>query len=458
MMRPMTLSELCEPLSAALDGSDVTVSSVSTDSRTVQPGALFVALTGERFDGHEFVSQVAQQGAVALVTSRPVQTDLPQLRVADTRDALGHLGAFNRSLFDGTVVAVTGSSGKTSVKNMLQAVFSQAGETLATQGNFNNEIGVPLTLLRLEQQHRYAVIEMGATRVGDIAYLCRMARPRIALLLNAMAAHLEGFGNLEGVAQGKGEIFDGLGEGDVAVINADQPWARQWRKRAGRATVLDVGLDKAAAITARDVQLHGFEGASFTASTPAGDISVRLSLPGRHNVGNALFAVAAGLACELPLTTIRNGLESLDPVEGRLRALPGIGGSTIVDDCYNANPGSVAAAIEMLASCDGRRTLVLGAMLELGERSAQYHREVGERAAEHGIDRLVGVGEALRDAVAAFGAAGAWYATREEAIEALIGTLQSDETVLVKGSRSVGMELVRDALLDNLSAGAMQSC
>lgn len=458
MMRAMSLSELEAPLGGRLLGVDQKFSGVSTDSRAVETGDLFVALVGPNFDGHEFAQQVAEQGAVALLTSRMVETSLPQLKVEDTLQALGRLGAYNRSLYTGKLLAVTGSSGKTSVKNMLEAVFSRVGETLATQGNFNNEVGVPKTLLRLHPQIEYAVVEMGAARLGDIAWLCELARPQIAMLLNAMPAHLEGFGSLENVASAKGEIFEALGAGDVAIINADQPWAKQWRKRAGEATVLDVGLDAPAAITAREISLQGFEGVSFTASTPEGDIAVRLGLPGRHNVANALVTIAAGLACQVPLTTIRDGLESVVSVEGRLRIVTTAAGITLVDDCYNANPGSVRAAIEMLAGCPGKQTLVLGAMLELGERSAQLHGEIGELAATLGIDRFVGVGRELSPAIEAFGKGGEWYPDRESAIAALRSSLAGAETVLVKGSRGAGMETVLNALIDQTAAGAAQTC
>lgn len=458
MMRAVSLSELEAPLSATLVGADVQISGVSTDSRTTQPGELFVALVGPNFDGHEFIEQVSRQGAAGVLTSRKVATSLPQLQVEDTVQALGRLGAFNRALYTGKLVAVTGSSGKTSVKNMLEAVFSRAGETLATQGNFNNEIGVPQTLLRLHPQVEYAVVEMGAAKSGDIAWLCDIARPQVAMLLNAMPAHLDGFGSVENVARAKGEIFDGLQAGDVAIINADQPWAKQWRKRAGQATVIDIALDAPAAITARDVALQGFAGVSFTASTPEGDIAIRLGVSGRHNVANALVAIAAGLSCQIPLTSIRDGLESVEPVDGRLRSISTAQGATIIDDCYNANPGSVRAAIEMLAGCGGRRTLVMGAMLELGELSMQMHAEIGAFAAEKGIERFVGVGQELVAAVEAFGSGAEWYPDRDAAIAALDSSVTNGETVLVKGSRSAGMEKVLNALVDDNASGAAQSC
>ena len=452
MMRPMSLSELQAPLEARLSGPDTKITGVSTDSRNLSDGDLFVALRGEHFDGHDYVSQVQSKGAVAALVSTMVADSLPQLQVADTQRALGLLGAYNRQLYNGPLVAITGSSGKTTVKNMVHAVLARRGETLATEGNYNNEIGVPLTLLQLRPEVKFAVVEMGAAKAGDIAWLCKLARPTVALLLNAMPAHLEGFGSVEGVASAKGEIFDRLCETDVAVINADQPWAKQWRKRAGAATMLDFGLEQPAAISARGIQSRGVEGISFTASTPVGDMAMRLTLPGVHNVANALAAVAVGLACELSLTEIRDGLESLQPVDGRLRSIRSAQGATVIDDCYNANPGSVRAAIKLLAECPGQRTLVLGAMRELGENSSALHREAGAYALAAGIDQLWGVGPELEVCVSAFGTGGRYFEDRAAVLSALPGQFGQGDTVLVKGSRSAGMEQVLQALLPDLKA------
>lgn len=446
-MRPMTLAELQMPLAAQLHGVDQAFSGVSTDSRTVQRGDLFVALRGANFDGHDYVAQVLQQGAAAALVATPVTAAIPQLQVADTLRALGQLGAYNRQLYHGPLVAITGSSGKTTVKNMVHSVLSQHGETLATAGNLNNEIGVPLTLLRLRPGLDFAVVEMGAAKAGDIDWLCELAKPTVALLLNAMPAHLQGFGSVDGVAAAKGEIFDRLDATGVAVINADQRWAKQWRKRAGDATVLDFGLQQPAAISARNVQGRGIEGSSFTVSTPKGDMAMRLSLPGVHNVGNALAAVAVGLACGLSLTEIRDGLESLQPVDGRLRALRSAHGATVIDDCYNANPGSVRAAIDLLAACPGRRTLILGAMRELGDNSAALHREIGDYARSAGIDQLWGVGPELAVSVDAFGSSGRHFADRAAVLRAVEGEFGADDTVLIKGSRSAGMEQILHALV-----------
>jgi len=446
-MRPMTLSELQAPLQAQLTGGDREILRVSTDSRSLQRGDLFVALSGENFDGHDYVAQAEGGGAAAALVSHLVDIPLPQLCAADTQRALGRLGGYNRQLFSGTLVAITGSSGKTTVKNMVQAVLSQGGVTLATQGNFNNEIGVPLTLLGLEPGVEYAVVEMGAARAGDIAWLCELGRPSVALLLNAMPAHLQGFGSVGAVAAAKGEIFDGLGRDDFAIINADQPWAGEWRARAGEATVLDFGLSRPAAISASNVRCRGIEGISFTALTPAGDSPIHLALPGEHNVSNALAAIAVGLACELSLARIRDGLESVRPGAGRLLPSKSAAGVTVIDDCYNANPGSVRAAIDVLACCVGRRTLILGAMAELGDTSELLHREVGEYALAAGIEQLWGVGPKLQAAVAAFGGGGRLFADRAAVLAGLEGEFGSADTVLVKGSRSAGMEQVLQALL-----------
>ena len=452
-MRAMTLGELIAPLQARLVGPDREFLGVSTDSRSLREGDLFVALSGENFDGHDYLEQVAVAGAAGALVSQPRELALSQLQVADTQAALGRLGAYNRQLFTGPLVAITGSSGKTTVKNMVRAVLATQGRTLATEGNLNNEIGVPLTLLRLEPGVDYAVVEMGAAKAGDISWLCELGRPSIALLLNAMPAHLQGFGGVEDVAAAKGEIFDGLGQGDCAIINADQPWAASWRERAGEATVLDFGLEHPAALSATAIRLRGAEGVSFTALTPEGDIPVNLALPGAHNVANGLAAIAVGLACGLSLGGIRQGLESVRPTAGRLVTGHSATGARVIDDCYNANPGSVRAAIDLLAGCDGRRTLVLGAMRELGETSELLHRQMGDYARAAGIDRFWGVGPELQDAVAAFGSGGRWFADREEVLTALDGEFGGGDTVLVKGSRSTRMEQVLQALLAGTGGG-----
>ena len=448
MMRAISLSELEQPLEGSLLGADTHFTRVFTDSRNVIDGGLFVALTGENFDGNDYVSQVVDKGAAAALVSRAADVELPQLIVADTQVALGRLGAFNRDLYQGPLVAITGSSGKTTAKNLISGVLSQAGETLATSGNFNNEIGVPLTLLRLAPEHQFAVVEMGAAKSGDIAWLCELGQPSISVLLNAMPAHLEGFGSLEGVVQTKGEIFDALGVGDVAVINADQEWAAGWRKRAGEARVLDFSLNgNAAAVSAFAIKPRGVAGTSFSADTPEGAIDINLQLPGTHNVANALAAIAVGLACGLDLLTIKSGLESVAPVSGRLSVQRAPGGAVVIDDCYNANPGSARAAVDTLVASEGRPSLLMGAMRELGPESEQMHRELGRYAREAGVSQFWGVGAELQGAVDAFGEGGRWFADCAAAVREAPAVFAEGDTVLIKGSRGARMERVLKALL-----------
>ena len=445
-MRSWSLSELAVPLEGHHLGADCTIAGVSTDSRSISSGDLFVALRGDDFDGHDYLRQAERGGAAAVLVSADSTTQLPVLRVTDTQKALGLLGAYNRLAFDGTLVAITGSGGKTTVKNMVYAVLSQCGSTLATAGNFNNEIGVPLTLLELAPQHQFAVVEMGAARVGDISWLATLGQPSVAVLLNALPAHLEGFGGVEQVARAKGEIFEGLAKDDVAIINADQPWAAQWRASAGDARIIDFSLGEPAAVSAVDIQCHGLDGASFTALAPLGDFPVNLQIPGIHNVANALAAIAVGVACDLSIDQIQQGLASVSSVAGRLVPARANSGAMVIDDCYNANPESVKVAIDVLAQCGGVRTLVLGAMKELGPASETMHIEVANYAKATGIDQLWGVGEELCSAVQAFGSGGRYFSDREAAIDAVVGTFSTADTVLVKGSRGVGMETVLNAL------------
>lgn len=446
MMRDLTLSELEIPLQAAIKGHDCSVSSISTNSRTLAQGALFVALHGEQFDGHAFLDQAQHAGAVAALVSRDVDITLPVLRVTDTQRALGKLGAYNRELFAGQLVAITGSCGKTTVKNLIAGVLSVRGETLATQGNLNNEIGVPLTLLELSPKHQYAVVEMGAGRRGDIAWLCELGRPTISLLLNALPAHLAGFGSVEDIAAAKGEIFDNLGRSGTAVINADQSWSQQWRDRASPVKIIDYGVTTAAAVGAKSIQSRGMSGTHFIATTPLGEVALLLQLPGLHNVSNALAAIAVGLACELSLAEIKQGLESVMPVAGRLSTRQVSSGAQVIDDCYNANPGSVRAAIDLLSSCDGDTTLILGTMGELGADSSAMHTDIGAYAKASGVDQFWGVGPELEEAVAAFGKGGRFFAEKSLALEALPGAFATGDIVLIKGSRSTAMEHVLHAL------------
>jgi UDP-N-acetylmuramoyl-tripeptide--D-alanyl-D-alanine ligase len=445
-MRDFCLSELEMPLAGRLQGADASFSSVSTDSRTLLPGELFVALRGPSFDGHGFIELAAERGAAGALVSEAGDFPVSSLKVRDTREALGQLAALNRKYFSGRLVGITGSSGKTTVKNMLGAILRQRAPTLATAGNLNNEIGLPLTLLQLQQQHRYAVIEMGASRAGDIAYLCELASPDVAVLLNALPAHLEGFGDLAGVAKAKGEIFASLGKEGVAIINADSEFAPLWREIAQGSRSLEFGYSEGAAVTAREVVDRGVFGTSFRMVSGRMEAVVELPLPGRHNVLNALAAGAAALAVGMELPDIASGLASLRPEPGRMQVTTTDSGLVVVDDSYNANPGSVKAAIDLLTGCAGRKVLVLGAMAELGADSERLHEDIGCYARERGVDELWLAGAETLATARGFGE-GAWHcAGLPQLLEKLRDRFGNGDLVLVKGSRSAGMEAVVTAL------------
>ncbi len=443
MIGSMTLSELARRFGGELVHGDAEFSRLSTDTRTLQKGDLFLALRGERFDGHDFLETAAHREVAGLVVeTAPDPLTLPQWRVPDTLTALGQIAAANRDRFTGPLVAITGSSGKTTVKTMLAGILVRAGGVLATRGNLNNHIGVPLTLLELEARHEYAVIEMGASGPGEIASYCRWARPDVALVNNVMPAHIEGFGSVEGVARAKGEIYQALGKNGIAVINRDDAFSNQWLDGLDGQRVIDFSLHQThVQCHARDIE-HRPEGVNFILVVGADTARVALSAPGEHSVRNALAAAACAFALGLSAQAIARGLESFEPVAGRMSARRGWAGALIIDDSYNANPGSVKAAIEVLAAHEGRRILVLGDMGELGEHSAELHRELGERARNRGLDRVVTLGPLSANTAAAFGEGGSNYQTHEAVIEALKGELDGDARVLIKGSRSAGMDRV----------------
>lgn len=438
------LSTVSGWLDANLHGSDVEFFGVSTDSRTIETGMLFIALRGPNHDGHDHVAKAQEAGAVAALVERKLPLDIPQLVVDDTRLALGRLAASWRKKLQTPLVAVTGSNGKTTVKEMCAAILSRVGATLATQGNLNNDIGMPLTLLRLAPEHRFGVIEMGANHPGEIAYLTALAAPQVAIITNAGPAHLEGFGSIEGVARAKGEIYGGLSDNGVAVINADDDYAGLWKELSASHRTLCFGLAKAADVGARGLgDAHGSE---LEVLTPLGSFHLNLPLPGRHNIMNALAAVTAAVALNVEFSDISTGLESLSAVNGRLTTRSGRNGATILDDSYNANPASLHAGLEVLASCGGKRLLALGDMGELGENAESLHRQAGEEARKMGIDGLYATGRLSRSATDAFGANGHFYEQPQQLIEALLAQLDNDVTVLVKGSRSSRMERVVEAL------------
>ncbi|HFC52999.1 MAG TPA: UDP-N-acetylmuramoyl-tripeptide--D-alanyl-D-alanine ligase [Gammaproteobacteria bacterium] len=445
MAEQIALSVLAERIGARLRGGDPPFSGVSTDSRTLRPGDLFVALRGPNFDGHAFAAQAQARGAVALMVDRPLETALPTMEVEDTRIGLGRLAAAWRGRFALPLVAVTGSNGKTTVKEMLAAILGRQGPVLATRGNLNNDIGVPLTLLRLRPVHRAAVVEMGASRAGEIAWLTGLARPSVALITNAAAAHLEGFGSLEGVARAKGEIYGGLEEGGVAVVNADDPFCELWLGLNRERRVITFGLEREADVSARWEARA--DGSKLALTTPCGAVELWLPLPGRHNVLNALAATAAAVALGVEPEAIGSGLQEVAPAPGRLERKRGIRGACIIDDSYNANPASLGAALKVLAAVPGERLLVMGDMGELGNEARQLHRQIGRAARREGIQRLYATGELSRAAVREFGSGGRHFDSREQLIDALREELGPQLTLLVKGSRSAGMEQVVEALL-----------
>ena len=442
------LSEIAQAIGARQVGSDVAVSGVSTDTRAAADGLLFVALRGERFDAHDFLDQAIVSGAAALMVSDEsrLPAGVSALVVDDTRLALGCLAAAWRSRFTLPVLAVTGSNGKTTTKEMIAAILKAAfgDAVLATRGNLNNDIGLPLTLLGLNAGHRAAVIEMGMNHPGEIAYLAPIGAPTVAVVTNAQRAHLEGMGDLDEVAREKGALYGGVQGNGVAVVNADDAYADTWRSLAGQHTVLTFGIDSPADVRG-EVRQHGLDLALHLVA-PQGEADIALAVPGRHNARNAVAAAATCLAAGVPLAAVVEGLAAFAGVKGRLQRRPGIGGAVVLDDTYNANPDSVRAGIDVLASTIGRKILVLGDMGEIGDASAQYHDEIGGYAKSQGIDRLYTLGESSQVAARNFGEGGQSYRSVEDLVAALRPELAPGTAVLVKGSRFMKMERVADAI------------
>lgn len=447
MLEAWMLSSVLGALKGKLAGPDAFFNGVSIDSRSIEPGQLFVALSGKRFDGHDYLEQVATKSAAAALVEHEVEAvELPQLVVADTRLALGRLGALNRAAFHGRLAAVTGSSGKTTVKEMLASILraDHGGESdavLATRGNLNNELGAPLTLLELAPQHRSAVIELGASHVGEIAYTVGLARPQVAIITNAGTAHVGEFGGPEKIVEAKGEILEGLAADGVAVLNRDDPAFARWAQRAGERRVLSFALHAPADFTARDLARDARGCPAFTLVGPAGELRIQLNLLGEHNVSNALAAAAAAHALGVTPEAIRGGLENLQPVKGRAVAQLAASGMRVIDDSYNANPASIKAAIDILAGFSGRTVLVLGDMGELGAWAEASHREVGAYARGK-VSALYAVGPQMAHAVSEFGTGARHFADQAELIAALAAEQSPETTLLIKGSRSAAMENV----------------
>jgi UDP-N-acetylmuramoyl-tripeptide--D-alanyl-D-alanine ligase len=442
-----TLATAADSMHGALHGANHPFNGVSTDTRTLQKGELFIALQGPNFDGCDYVGQAREKGAAGAVVPRLVDQEISQIAVDDSKRALGQLGAVWRQQLSPIVVGVTGSNGKTTLKELTAACLATAAPTLATHGNLNNDIGMPLMLTRIEEQHRFAVLEMGANHAGEIAYLTALAKPDIVVITNAGAAHLEGFGSLDGVARAKGEILCGEARPKVAVLNADDRYFEYWSKMVQDTQLITFGIDADADVCAGNIIAEAGH-SSFDLQLPVGETDIVLPLSGRHNVRNACAAAAIAVAIGIDIADIKSALESVQPVDGRLRRLAGINGSTIYDDSYNANPLSVVAAAEFLASLPGNNLLVLGDMGELGDDAARMHAETGEQVRAAGISRLLATGTLSRSTVDGFGDGASWYADIDELAARVASESDADTNVLVKGSRFMKMERVVEALRD----------
>ncbi len=446
----MMMSQIAEALDARLIGQDVMMTGVSKDTRDIHAGDLYVALKGDRFDGHKFVSEATAAGAVGVLVSE-LQTetgsrDVPQVQVDDTRIALGKLAAYWRQKFTGKLIGITGSNGKTSVKEMCSKIlsdFAGASAVLATKGNLNNDIGLPMTLLELTQQHKFAVIEMGANHLGEIDYLTAIARPDVALVNNVGPAHLEGFGSLDNIAKAKAEIYNGLSDDGIAIINQDDAFAAYWKDYCSAMKTMSFSmLDESADVYAKHLENDHYQIISKNQTA-----ELRLKVPGKHNVMNALAATAVMLSLELPLQFIVASLSEFENIQGRLNVKTSAAGYQVIDDTYNANPLSVTAAIDVLADMQGDTILVLGDMAELGEHAEKLHAEIGIKAKDAGIKSLYATGKLSANTVVAFGENGFHFENKNELINALKENLTADAVVLIKGSRSAAMEEVVERIL-----------
>jgi len=448
-VKRLSLSDIARLTGGRLHGADAQVDAVCTDTRALpaQGAVLFVALKGERFDGHDHVAGLAHTAVAAALVAREIDAPIAQVVVADTQQALADLAAGVQAQRAGnTVVAITGSNGKTSVKALTAAILERAGVTYATPGNRNNEIGLPLAVLDAPEDARYSIYEMGAGKPGDIAYLVRVARPDVSLVNNIAPAHLERMGSLLGIADTKAAIYDALPTDGAAAINADDAFAPYFEQRAAGRRLIRFGLDASAEVTARDVRVAP-EGSTFTLVTPQGEAEIVLALVGRHNVRNALAAASLALGAGVSLQHIADGLNAAQPVDGRLITHRLDNGAVLIDDSYNANPGSTGAAIDTLAEMGGENWLVLGAMREIGDEEVAMHAEIGRRAKAAGLRRLYALGELPAAAAAAFGDGARTFTSHDELAAALSAELAAGVRVLVKGSHSSAMDKIVTALL-----------
>ena len=449
MIGSVRLAEVAEFLEAKHRGANVPFQFVSIDTRTLQPGDLYVALIGNRLDGHEYVKQAIDKGACAVLISKEMDIDTPYLQVADTTQALGRLALYNRQKFNRDVVAITGSSGKTTVKGMMATLLRQQNEVLVTRGNLNNHIGAPLTLLRLNHTYDYAVVELGASAEGEIAYSSQLVKPTVSILTNAGSAHLEGFGSLETIVRTKGEIIDALAQDGIAVLNADSPHFETWNTRAGKRRVISFGENEKATVRASEIQINETGCCDFNLHIDDEVAQVHLKVMGQLNVFNALASAAACHGLQMSLANIVAGLQAFEGVEGRLIEKPGLNGSVVIDDSYNANPASVRAAMDVLSSRKGHSIFVLGDMAELGVETQLAHAEMGAYAREAKINEFFALGEFSRKAADAFGENAHWFASHDNLVRFLKQKLSKDVTVLVKGSRSAHMDRVVNEIIQD---------
>ena len=449
-MISMTLSKAANAINASYYGEDVVFTGCSTDTRTIVQDNLFIALKGENFDGHDFVTVAEEKGASSLMLQHEVEHSLPALIVSDTRKAMGLLARTWREEIAIPVVAITGSNGKTTVKEMVSRILSEVADVHATTGNLNNDIGVPLTLFTLDKKHQYAVVEMGANHPGEIEWLSSIARPNVAVITQCAPAHLEGFGSIEGVARAKGEIFSGLQTNGTAIINADDPFAEYWQTICKNQNQFSFGIyEKNADVRAGNIEIVPEKSATnFSLKTEQDSIEITLQLLGQHNIMNALAAAACCLKLDISLSVIKSGLEKVKPVKGRLQVKPGKHGARIIDDTYNANPASYEAALNVLNSYPGKRYMVLGDMGELGNTEKQLHANAGKNAKQAGVDELFTIGELSFNAMQSFGQGAVHFDSYDALNQALLERLDDQSTILVKGSRAMHMERVVDALTE----------
>lgn len=440
----LTMLDVAKAVHGRHTGENSHISGVSTDSRSIESGNLFVALRGERFDGHLFVDGAVQGGASGVMVDTPIDCPASRIVVDDTESALGQLAAHWRNRFAIPLVAVTGSNGKTTVKEMIGRILGASAETLVSKGNFNNLIGLPLSILKLRARHQFAVVEIGMNQIGEIEQLTSIARPTVAVITNAGCAHLERLASVSQVATEKGKIISGLGKDGIAVLNRDSEYFPPWCAAAGSRRVITFGFSDEADVSATFKTLQF--GSEVDIRTPGGNLTIRLQLAAEHNVMNALAAAAVGIALGVSLENIKSGLESMTAVAGRLQLRQHLKGGVLIDDTYNANPNSSAAALEYLASLGGDRRLIFGDMFELGANGEQFHREIGRKARRCGIGRLYSVGALSSLAVQEFGRGARHYSDKHALVRDLQEDLDATTTLLVKGSRGMRMDEVADQL------------